>query len=156
SEEKLACVRPVNSHMAARALPVSRISQVVIGGWLLHARIEFRTEGSVRALPVVTFETQGKHHRTPQQARVHRSVRRMAGLAPFDAHGSVLVNEGSALVDVALKTGFFVRLMLLDHARPRPSFPGRIESPVRVVTVGALYHAFIHAMFERHRKLGPR
>ena len=140
--------------MAARALAVSGIGEVVIGRRLLHARIKFWPEASKGSLAVVALQAKRERHRTAQQPRIHRAVRRMARLASFDAHRAVLINKRTAFIDVALETRLFVSFHLIDHAWAIGHAPGWIECAVRVMAVSALNGPFVYTMFERHGKLG--
>jgi len=80
-------------------------------------------------------------------------VRLVAGGTAVHANCGVLIDKGSALIDVTFETGLFVAFHLIHHAWPRTHTPGGSEGPVRVVAIGAFDRAFIHAMLERHIKL---
>src|SRR5580700_5279261 len=84
---------------------------------------------------VMAFEAQGEYDGTLQQLAVGRSVRVVTGFAAIHADGGVFVNEGSALVLVALDAGFFTAVGLVDHARADAGSPGGGEGPVRIVAI---------------------
>lgn len=71
----------------------------------------------------------------------------MAGFASFRSHGLMFVDEGAALVDVAVMANLILsnrgaQLMLSLSA-------------VRIMAIGALNEALVHAMAEGHRELSP-
>ena len=125
----------------------------MVGGKYGDAGVECRSEISEIPLAVVAFEAQREDRGTAQQARVHRAVRLMAGLAALDRDRAVLEDERPALIGVAFDAGFFVALDLVHHARARSHAPGGIERAVRIVAVRALNDALVHAMLEGHREL---
>ena len=96
-----------------------------------------------------TVKTTGRR----SSLRVHGAVRIVTGLAAFDAHRRMLEYERSALIDVALEAGLLVRDRLVHHARALSHAPGGRRSAVRIVAVGALHEAFIHAVLGGHVEL---
>ncbi len=139
--------------MAGGAIAIARIGQIVVGRGTLHSGAEFRSEVAEASFAVMAFQAHGEHGGTAQQPRIHRPVRLMAGFAAFDAHRAVLIDERSALVGVAVETGFFVALFLIDHAWPGRHLPRGRERAMRIMAVRALDDAFIHPMFKRHGEL---
>ena len=77
----------------------------------------------------------------------------VARLTALDAYRRMLVEEWTALVDVALKTGLFIADGLIDHPRPARHVPGRRKGAMRVVTIRAFHRPLVDAMLEGHRKL---
>jgi hypothetical protein len=104
---------------------------------------------------VVTLEAQGENDRAAQQARIHRAMRIMAGLAAVHADRFMLEDERTAFFGVALEARFFVGQSLVDHARARSEPPGGRKRAVRIVAIGTVHETFVHAMFERHGELRP-
>ena len=81
-----------------------------------------------------------------EQVNVGRAVRRVAYDAAFDPHRLMLVDEWPAFIGVAV---------IADLAfRDRSAQLVRSFRAVRVMAIGALDQAFVHAMSKRHRKLG--
>ena len=78
-------------------------------------------QGYAIALPsegagaVVTFEAYGEDHRPFQQARVHGTVRGMAGFAAFDSSAWMLKCEGAAFVDMTTQAWLFAVSTCLHH-----------------------------------------
>ena len=139
----------MNPHVARGAVLISWLGQVVGGGCTDHAVVaDAKGSGAV-----VAFETHGKDGGARQHPGIRRTVGHVAGLAPVDAHGSVFVDEGSALVGVAFEASFLIAFLLIDHVRSPCHPPGCGESAVRIVAVSALDGTFIDPMFEGHREL---
>lgn len=139
----------MNADMTGRAVLIARIGHVMV-------RCLSGDAGSPAAevpAPVVAFQAQSKHHRAPQQSRIGRPVRSVAGLASVDANAEMLEYKRPPFIGVAFQTGLFVRHGLVYLTRPRGHFPGGSKGAVRIVAVRARDHAFLHAVFERHRKL---
>ncbi len=107
------------------------------------------------AAAIVAFETKRKDLRTFEQAGVHAAVRKVATATTVDTNGSMLKNEGAALVDVAFETGLFILQAVRHHAWPRAHLPGWSIRAMRIVAIRALHEAFIDAMLNGHRKLRP-
>jgi hypothetical protein len=82
----------------------------------------------------------------PEQARVGRPVRLMAGHAAFGFYRYVLEDERARLVNVALEADGVLR-------SGGPQLP-RKKAPMHVVTVGALQESLIDAVPERLGKIG--
>jgi hypothetical protein len=78
---------------------------------------------------------------------------RVADLASFHPHRRVLEREGTSLVYMALKTGFFICQGLGHQCRPRGESPGWRERSVWIVTVYTRHESFIHAMLKRQREI---
>src|SRR6185312_13816615 len=116
--------------VARRAVLIPGIRQIMVGGKYGDAGMERRSEISEVPLAVVAFETQREDRGATQQARVHRSVRLMAGLAALDRDRAVLEHERPALIGVAFETRFVAALNLVHHARARSHAPGGIERTV--------------------------
>ena len=83
-----------------------------------------------------------------QQPGVGRAVRHVTGDAALDLDGLVLVNEGARLVRVAVEADH-----VLGGTGPLQPRSLCTETTVRVVAVGALHEAFLHAVVEGPRKL---
>src|SRR5579859_7035546 len=83
-------------------------------------------------------------------------MREVAGLAAFDAHRRVLVNERTALIGVAFEARLFISERLLYHAWAIRHAPRRGEGSMRIVAVRALHESFVHAMLGRHLELSAR
>src|SRR5579863_10482229 len=79
----------------------------------------------------------------------------MAPLAALHANARVLKDEGAAFIDMALEAGLFVIERRLKHGRTASQTPRGCGSPVRVVAIGALNHAFIHAVLRGHFEWRP-
>ena len=80
-----------------------------------------------------------------QQAGVLRSVGRMAGEAAFSPDSSVLVNERSTRLGVALGAD---RVLIRSDLEI-----GGLERAMDVMAVVARHEAFIHLVVEGHREL---
>ena len=80
-------------------------------------------------------------------------MRLVAGGTAVHANCGVLIDKGSALIDVTFETGLFVAFHLIHHAWPRTHTPGGSEGPVRVVAISTLYRSFVYAVLEWHREL---
>ena len=63
---------------------------------------------------VVALEAERENHRPPQQFRVRRAMRIVAGFAALHAHAGVFEDERPALIDVALEAGLLVIERLLS------------------------------------------
>jgi hypothetical protein len=57
---------------------------------------------------IMTLQTQGEDDGPPQQARVRRPMRKMAGFASVHSNGFMFIEEGPALFGVALQARLFV------------------------------------------------
>ena len=78
----------------------------------------------------VALQTEAVHVAAYEQARVRRSVRKMARGAAFSLDGRVLVNEWAEGLDVTLGANG-----ILGRTSPKEV---RLEGPVRVVAIRAL------------------
>ena len=101
----------------------------------------------------MALQAQRERYGPFQQTSIGRTVRAVTRLAAVYAHGGMLIDEWTALIDMAFQARLFVSSGLIHHARPGRHIPGRRERSVRIVAVRALYESFIDAMLERHRKL---
>jgi len=95
----------------------------------------------------MAFQAHKPNVRAGQHPRIGRAVGLVARAAAFQAHGSVLEGEGSALVAVALEAAGLVGVSGLDGARPQGS--------VRIVAIHARHGAFRKAMFVGPLETGP-
>ena len=77
----------------------------------------------------------------------------MADFASIDAHGGVLVQVRSTLVDVAFHARLLVHQSLANHTRPDSHAPGGRICPVRIVAVGTLHEALVNTVFDGQREL---
>ena len=77
-------------------------------------------------------------------------MRNVARLTALNAHRRVLIEEWTALVDVALETGLFISDSLIDHPWSARHIPGGRKRPMRVVAIRAFHRALVDTMFERH------
>ena len=136
-------------HVTRGAIAIFGVEHVV-GGVLREDAVSLPAES---AGAVVAFEAHGEDNRAGQQPGIHGAVRPVAGLATLHALNAVLEHERSAFVHVAIETGFFIPLHPTDHAWARRHAPGRIEAAVRIVAIGALHGALVHAMLEGHIEL---
>jgi hypothetical protein len=80
-----------------------------------------------------------------QHVRIRRTVRQVAGRAPFHFHGGVFVNERTVLIHMAfvangILSGSHAYLLGLDRA-------------MYVMAISALNQAFVDTMMKRHGKL---
>lgn len=66
----------------------------------------------------------------------------------------MLKRKRSSLIRVALQAGLFICQSLMNERRPGRHPPCRRERAVRVMAVRAIHEAFVHAMLERHGKIG--
>ena len=139
----------MNAHMTGRAILIARIGHVMVR-CLSGDAVSPATEVPS---PVVAFQAQSKHHRAPQQSRIGRPVRSMAGFASVDTNAEMLEYEGPPFIGVAFEARLFVRHGLLDVARARGHPPGGSKRPVRIVAVRTRHHSFLHAVLEGHREL---
>ena len=149
AEKEWVRIRPVNSHVAIRAILKSRRTHVV----RLRQRLNSIPFASERTGPVVTLEAHGKDHRPAEEARVWRAVRAVADLAAFDSNGSVFESKRPTFVGVALEAGFFVGERLRDPCRPCRHAPRGSGSAVWIVAIRARHEALIDTVLERHREL---
>ena len=139
----------MNADVAGRAVLITWI------GHVMRSSLR-RDAGAVQAEipgPIVTFQAQGEHHRTPQQPRVRGAMRYMTGLASLHADRWVFEHKRSAFLRVAFLAGLFIRQPLFHHARTGSHSPRGHERAMRVVAIGALHEAFIDAMLEGHGEL---
>lgn len=74
-------------------------------------------------------------------------MRHVAGLASLGSHRLMFVDEGPALIDVAV-----IADLVLGDGRAQLMGP---LGAVRVMAIGALDQTFVHAMPKGHRKLWP-
>src|SRR5580700_2352463 len=135
--------------MTRSAILIAGIGQVMVGGRICDAVAECGAKRPEGPLSVVALEAQRENSGTRQQPCVHGAVGLVTCLTSVYAHGTMFEYERPTFVGVAFEAGFFVRVSLLHHARPRRHAPGCRESSVGVMTIGTLDHAFIHAMLER-------
>ena len=106
--------------MAGGAVLISWIGQIVRRRRILRA---VQTPSEIRK-SVVAFQAQRERYGSLQQTRVSRTMRAVAGLAAIHAHGGMLVDEWTALINVALQARLFVASGLIDHTRPGCHIPG--------------------------------
>ena len=92
----------------------------------------------------MAFQTNQPHFLADQHSRILRTVRHMAALAAFLAHGSVLEDERSTFVAMALETGGLIRA--------RQTHQAGFETAVRIVAIDAGHRIFGNRMFERLRE----
>lgn len=137
--------------MACGAVLEPWVSHVVRGG--LGKNPVSLTPKAIRA--VVTFQANGEHDGTPEQARIHRTVGTVASFATFHPDRSVLKHEGPAFVDMALETSLLIAKSLIHHSRTQSHTPGGSGRAMRIMAVRTLDNTLVHPMFERHRKLSP-
>ena len=142
----------MDPHVAGGAVPVLGIEHVVASG--LRDNAGFFAPESARA--IVTLQAHRKQHRAHQQTGIHRAVRHVAGFTAFDVHGDMLERERTALIAVTLDANLIIAARrLFHHSRPESGAPCGGEGTVWIVAVRALHESFIHAVFDRHLKLGP-
>jgi len=139
----------MDARVANCAVLVARIGHIVRRRLCCHAvRVSPKLASSV-----VTLQAHREGYRSLQKPRVCRTVRNVAGLAPFYTDCRMLVEKWSALIDVALKARFLVADGLIHHARPSGHVPCGRERPVRVVAISTLDRSFVYAVLEWHREL---
>jgi hypothetical protein len=139
----------VNPYVTVCAVLIPRISHVVRAG---KHRVTCTGAAEI-ALAVVTFQAKREDNRSAQKPRIRRAVWGMAHFATFYANGWMFKREGASLIDMALQTGFLFAQSLIYQCGARRHAPSRHESAVRVMTITARHESFIHAVFERHRKI---
>lgn len=142
-------VGPVNPHVARDAILEARLGQVV------QRPIGIRNAGLRRPEThhvVMAFQTQCENSRTVEQARIRAAMRVVARRAAFHAHRRVFVNEGAALVGMALDARDVVSESVAYHARRLRRGPCGRRRAVRIMTIGAVDGALIHAVLERQLK----
>jgi hypothetical protein len=136
SHEPLVRVRAVNRHMAEGAGLELRVL-VMEGGRLQRSRC---------ADAAVAFETKLVHVAALEQARIRRSVRRMARHAAVGFLRCMLEDERADGLGVALPADDVLRGGTAHLAAQRRA--------VLVVALGATDQAFVDAMMKRPRELG--
>ncbi|HTC93199.1 MAG TPA: hypothetical protein VK699_07090 [Terriglobales bacterium] len=94
----------------------------------------------------MTFKTEQIYLAAFQQARIRRTMGRMAGDTPLGPYRSMLKCERTCFVGVAGKAYLVLR-------RRSPQLV-RIESAMGIVAIAAGNQAFIHFMMERFGKIG--
>lgn len=139
----------MDAHVTGRAVLIAWIGHVMVR----RLRRDAGSQPPEVSCAVVALQAQREHYRSPQQPRIGRAVRGVAGLTAIDANTEMLEDEGAALIGVAVETGLLVRHGLIDLVRARSHSPGGSKSAVRIVTVGARYYSFLDPVFERHREL---
>src|SRR5271156_1250982 len=93
----------------------------------------------------VALQTEAIHVVASQQARIRRSVRKMAHGTTLSLDGGMFVNPWPDRIDVTLGADRILRRTQLQHLR--------LKSTMRVVAVSALDQPFVDPMMER---LGKR
>ncbi len=134
-QEKCVKIRAVNRGMAQRACRIF-LALVMERGNRRRTRILGER---------VALQAQQVDLGALQQARIGRTMRRVAGDAAFGLDRLVLERERTRLVGVALEADFILR-------RRRPQLLGQ-KSAVLVVAVGALHQSLVDAMPERRAKI---
>ena len=81
-------------------------------------------------------------------------MRDVTSHAAIHAHRCVFEDERTAFIGVAVHAGLFVGLGVFYMAGTGSVGPGGLKGSMRVVAIGAVHEAFVHAMLEGHRKLG--
>ena len=94
----------------------------------------------------VALQAEAVHVAAYEQARIRRSVRKVARGATLSLDGRMLVNERPERIDVALGANG-----VLGRTRPKEV---RLEGAVRVMTISALQQPFVDLVVERLRKSG--
>ncbi len=139
----------MHPHVAGGAVLITRVGHVVTGCDGQDAGVL----AAKRRCAVMTLQTHGEYNWPPQQARVRRPVRKMAGFAAVHSNGFVFIEEGPALFGVALQARLFVGERLVHEAGARGHAPGGGEGSVWIVAVRAIHEPFVDAMLEGHGEL---
>ena len=137
-------------HVAGGAVAVFGVEHIV-RGILREDAVSLPAE---IARAVVAFEAHGEYNGPSQQARIHRTVRPVAGLATLDSHRGVLEHERAAFIGMTADAGLLIAGVLLHHARTLPVAPGGSERAVGIVAIRTLHETLIHAVLGRHFELG--
>jgi hypothetical protein len=83
--------------MTRGAVPISRVRHIVRG------RLRGNTlAAAAGAAARMALETNCEQNRPPQQARIRRAMRKVAGFATVHANRGMLEQEGASLIRVAL------------------------------------------------------
>ena len=88
----------------------------------------------------MAFQTQEADFVAVEQARIGRTVGRMARLTAFDFHRSMLIDKRSGFISMAFETGHVV-------SDPRTQLLG-LEPAVLVMTIRAFHGAFGNLVME--------
>lgn len=140
----------MNTDMAIRAVPISRVGHVMPRG---RDRISCLLE-SKRQCAVVAFQAEREGDRTLQQPRIGGAVRIVAGFTALYAHWRMLERKWAALFRVAFQARLLVAERLLHHVGARRHSPRGSEGAVRIMTVRTGHKALVNSMFKGHRKIG--
>ena len=133
--------------MTRRAVLILRVDHVVRWHW------SGRLRPSTESRAVVALQAKRETRGPDQQARIHGAMRQVTTLAAHRLSRLVFEDERAALIDVALEAGLLVRERLLASCGRLSHAPGGREPAMRIVAIGTLHEALVHAMLERHREL---
>lgn len=135
--------------MTGGAVLVSRIAQIM--RWALNRNAVALTAKAVRA--VMALQASGENAGALEKFGVRRAVWIVTDLTPIDTNGGVFIGERSALIGVAFQTRFFIGQSVGNHSGTQTGSPRRGRRSMRIVAVGAIHEAFVHAVLEGHREL---
>jgi len=126
----------VNLDVTVSAIGVLRVLIVLWASGLVSPNAMRRAVASKAEL---------RHPASYQQARISRTMRRMAGSAPFGLHRSVLIHKRSLFISVAFNASCI--------CPSSQSCLFKLKAAVRVVTIHTAHSAFKDFVMKRHVEL---
>ena len=131
SEENGACMRPVNLHVTGRTICILRV--------LIMLRTRRFNRSNVMRYAVAS-QTQLINGAVSQQARIRRSMWRVAGRTAFGFDRCMLISKRPLFVRVTLDTG--------SIATGRQARLFCLKTAVRIVAIATAHGAFQHFVVE--------
>jgi hypothetical protein len=133
----------MNSNMASSAVSVPWVSHVVrrrLGRYAVGLAAE--TSGAI-----VAFQADREDDGPLQKAGVYRAMGRMAAFTSVNTHRGVLVEKGTAFIDVALHTRLLIVQSRIHKMRASPHLPSSRVRTMRIMAIRTRHKAFVDPMF---------
>lgn len=125
--------------MASGAVSVPWVCHIVrrrLGGYAVSLTAE--ASGAI-----VAFQADREDDGPLQKTGVYRAMGRMAAFTSVNTHRGVLVEKGSAFIDVALHTRLLVVQSRIHKMRASPHLPSSRVRPMGIMAVRTRHKAFV-------------